>query len=216
MTSVTIRYVFKLRFVLLGLMIVFIGYYELISCSTDGSNSFFGAYVLFIVWLIWLLIGSLVRITWKGSLFINPLWAPGGGLLYKTCLLWYVSWVIIHAWFCSFSAAETRWSHLLKTLGRLEEKKDYTDCESENMKWQQKKSDLIQKDPVTCARNFEHMVQLFIKDVLKSDEMPIGEIADFFTEWISTRMFFFFLKEFNYLQNPLKRNVSATCSIFFD
>ena len=35
------------------------------------------------------------------------------------------------------------------------------------MTWQQK-SDLIQKDPVTCARNFEHMVQLFIKDVLKS------------------------------------------------
>ena len=48
------------------------------------------------------------------------------------------------------------------------------------MTWQQK-SDLIEKDPVACARNFDHMVQLFIKDVLKSDEMPIGE--DFFTEW---------------------------------
>ena len=59
------------------------------------------------------------------------------------------------------------------------EKKDYTDCESENMTWQQK-SGLIQKDPVTFARNFGHMVQLFIKDVLKSDEMPIGEIVDFF------------------------------------
>ena len=35
-------------------------------------------------------------------------------------------------WFCSFSAAETRWSHLLKTLGRRVEKKDYTDCEIEN------------------------------------------------------------------------------------
>ena len=82
-------------------------------------------------------------------------------------------------WFCSFSAAVTRWSHLLKTLGRLVEKKDYTDCEIENMTWQQK-SDLIQKDPVTSARNFEHMVQLFIRDVLKSDEMPIEEIVDFF------------------------------------
>ena len=190
MTSVTIRYVFKLRFVLLGLKIVSIGYYELISCTTDGSNSFFGAYVLFIVWLIWLLIGSLVRITRKRLTIYKPPVSPGGALPYKTCLLWYVSWVIIHAWFCSFSAAETRWSRLLKTLGRLEEKKDYTDCESENMKWQQK-SYLIQKDPLTCARNFEHMVQLFIKDVLKSDEMPIGEIADFFTEWTSTRMFFF-------------------------
>ena len=82
-------------------------------------------------------------------------------------------------WFCSFSAAETRWSHLLKTLGRLVEKKDYTDYEIENMAWQQK-SDLIQKDPVTCARNFEHMVQLFIRDVLKSDAMPVGEIVDLF------------------------------------
>ena len=32
-------------------------------------------------------------------------------------------------WFSSFSAAERRWSHVLKTLGRLVEKKDYTDCQ---------------------------------------------------------------------------------------
>ena len=44
----------------------------------------------------------------------------------------------------------------------LVEKKDYIDCEIENIIWQQK-SDLIQKDPVACARNFEHicMAQLF-------------------------------------------------------
>ena len=51
------------------------------------------------------------------------------------------------------------------------------------MTWQQKldlKLDLIQKGPVTCARKFEHMVQLFVKDVLKSNVMPIGEIVDFF------------------------------------
>ena len=40
-----------------------------------------------------------------------------------------------------------------------------------------KKSDLIQKDPVTCARNFEHMIQLFIKDVFKSNLMSFGEIV---------------------------------------
>ena len=32
-------------------------------------------------------------------------------------------------WFCSFSAAETRWTHLLKTLGRIVEKKEYMDEE---------------------------------------------------------------------------------------
>ena len=46
------------------------------------------------------------------------------------------------------------------------------------MTWQQK-SDLIQNYPVICTRNFEHMVQLFIEDVLKSNIMPIGEMVDF-------------------------------------
>ena len=82
-------------------------------------------------------------------------------------------------WFCSFSAAETRWTHLLKTLGRILEKKEYSNEEINKMTWQQK-SNLIQRDPITCARNFEHMVQLFIHDVLRSNVMPIGQIVDFF------------------------------------
>jgi len=44
----------------------------------------------------------------------------------------------------------------------------------------QKKSDLIKNDPVTCARDFEHMLQLFLRDILKSALKPIGEVADFF------------------------------------
>ena len=39
--------------------------------------------------------------------------------------------------FFSLSAAETRWSHLLKVLDRLAEKKDYTDYEIDNKTWQQ-------------------------------------------------------------------------------
>ena len=76
----------------------------------------------------------------------------------------------------------------------------------------QQKSDLIEKDPVNCARNFEHMVELFLKDVLKSDEMPIGEIVDFFYRVKFKQECLFLLKEFKYLQNPLKRNVSTTYS----
>ncbi|CAB3987819.1 ATP-dependent DNA helicase PIF1 [Paramuricea clavata] len=82
-------------------------------------------------------------------------------------------------WFCSFSAAETRWIHLIKILGRLIDNKDYTDDEVKQMTWQ-KKSELIQKDPVTCARNFEQMVQLFIHNFIKSSGHPIGEVVDFF------------------------------------
>ncbi len=36
-------------------------------------------------------------------------------------------------WFCSFSAAETRWIHLIKILGRLIDNKDYTDDEVKQM-----------------------------------------------------------------------------------
>ena len=56
-------------------------------------------------------------------------------------------------WFCSFSAAETRWNHLLKMLGRLVNHREYSDCEINKMTWQ-KKSELIiiQNDPVTYAR----------------------------------------------------------------
>ena len=82
-------------------------------------------------------------------------------------------------WFCSFSAAETRWPHLLKMLARLVEKKQYTDDEISGMTWQ-KKSELIRKDPVTCARNFEHLFRLFLYTFLRSKQMPIGEIEDFF------------------------------------
>jgi len=48
-------------------------------------------------------------------------------------------------YFCSFSAAETRWKHLLKILGRVVENKHCTDSEISEMNWQ-KKSELIQKD----------------------------------------------------------------------
>ena len=82
-------------------------------------------------------------------------------------------------WFASFSAAETKWLHLLKILGKIVENCSYSDEEVKAWSWQ-RKSELIQKDPVTCARNFEHMVQVFIYKFLKSAEKPIGEITDFF------------------------------------
>lgn len=82
-------------------------------------------------------------------------------------------------WFCSFSAAETRWTHLLKILARLVENRNYSENEIRDMTWQ-KKSELIRKDPVTCARNFEHMFRVFLNTFLKSKEKPISEIQDYF------------------------------------
>ena len=81
--------------------------------------------------------------------------------------------------FGSFSAAETKWIHLLKMLGKLVDTIDYTNEQLENMTWEEK-CRLIQSDPVTCARQFDYQVQTFIRDFLLSDCAPLGQVEDWF------------------------------------
>jgi hypothetical protein len=82
-------------------------------------------------------------------------------------------------WFMSLSAAETRWIDLLRTLGNLLEKNQYSDEEILNFDWT-KKSDLIKSDPVTCVRFFDHRIHTFIHNVLLSPHNPIGKVRDYF------------------------------------
>ena len=81
--------------------------------------------------------------------------------------------------FLSLSAAETKWTHLLKNLGRIVDKREYSDDEIKKMKWDTT-TRLIQSDPITCARHFEYQLQTFIKDFIKSKHAPLGELLDFF------------------------------------
>jgi hypothetical protein len=54
-----------------------------------------------------------------------------------------------------------------------------SDEELEKMNWNEI-TKLVQKDPVTCSRFFDHRVQQFIKIVLKSEFHPIGKVNDYF------------------------------------
>ena len=81
--------------------------------------------------------------------------------------------------FCSFSAAETKWQHLLIILGKLIDKRNYSDDELDNLSWEEKER-LIQSDPVTCARHFDYQVQQLIGKVLLSKVSPLGKIEDWF------------------------------------
>ena len=81
--------------------------------------------------------------------------------------------------FISLSAAETRWHHLLRILGQTVDNKCYTDEEIEKLSWPHK-SRLIQTDPITCARHFDHTLRAFITNFLKSPQAPIGKLLDFF------------------------------------
>ena len=82
-------------------------------------------------------------------------------------------------WFMSLSAADTRWTDLLKMLAKLNDGIDYSEKELENLSWQEK-TKLVQKDPVTCTRYFDHRVQEFLNTVLKSSCEPIGKLLDYF------------------------------------
>ena len=79
--------------------------------------------------------------------------------------------------FCSFSSAETQWTHLLRILGKLVNNKEYT--ELENLNWEEK-CKLIQSDPVTCARHFDYQRNQFLRNFLMSSLAPLGKIADWF------------------------------------
>ena len=85
----------------------------------------------------------------------------------------------IPTWFCSFSAAETKWEPLLCSLSKLLNGKILSTVDVNNLNWQEK-CNLIKSDPVTCARYFDFRIQCFIRHVLKHSSRPIGEIADFF------------------------------------
>ena len=85
----------------------------------------------------------------------------------------------IPTWFCSFSAAETKWEPLLQSLSKLVNGKNITLEEARTLNWHEKCT-LIKSDPVTCARYFDYRVQAFIKNVLKHPSLPIGDIVDFF------------------------------------
>ena len=56
---------------------------------------------------------------------------------------------------------------------------EYSEKELEDLSWQEK-TRLVQKDPVTCSRYFDHRVQEFLNTVLKIRCEPIGKLLDYF------------------------------------
>ena len=79
----------------------------------------------------------------------------------------------------SLSAADTRWTDLLRMLAKLSDGIEYSEKEIDEMTWQEK-TKLVQKDAVTCSRYFDDRVQEFLNTVLKIDCEPIGKAKDYF------------------------------------
>ena len=81
--------------------------------------------------------------------------------------------------FFSLSAADTKWTNLLISLGKLLHNVTYTESDIESMTWAEKCT-LISSHPAACARYFHNHVQKFFKYVLHSPQSPFGHLEDFF------------------------------------
>ena len=82
--------------------------------------------------------------------------------------------------FLSLSANDLNWSELIIVLGKLVDDKDYTEAVKSNGLTWETRSRLVQSDPVTCVRHFDHRVSKFIETILKSPESPLGVLKDYF------------------------------------
>ena len=60
--------------------------------------------------------------------------------------------------FLFLSANDLHWPELIKTLGKLVDNKDYTEAiKSNTLSWETR-SRLVQSDPISCERHFDHRV----------------------------------------------------------
>ena len=78
--------------------------------------------------------------------------------------------------FLTLSAAETKWPELLRILKEiLDDVKLPTDAVLE-LQWNER-AELIRRDPVTCARYFDHRSKELFR-VLRSEVCPLGKLTD--------------------------------------
>ena len=62
--------------------------------------------------------------------------------------------------FATCSAAETKWKDLLNLLCKKNHNKEVSDDDFDKITYMQK-AELIQKDPLTCARHFQYRRHIF-------------------------------------------------------
>ena len=82
----------------------------------------------------------------------------------------------IPTWFLTLSAADLRWPEVIFSIAR-QYGQSFTDDDIEKMSWEEKCT-WIRNNPVTCARHFDHRLNVFLKKVIFGPGEPIGKITD--------------------------------------
>ena len=81
--------------------------------------------------------------------------------------------------FFSLSAADTRWTPLLKCLCKLVNNRDVTEQYIDEEMSFQEKCRLVAKHPAACSRYFHHRVQKFIRLILMNANSQFGHMKDY-------------------------------------
>ncbi len=77
--------------------------------------------------------------------------------------------------FCTFSAAEMRWSEVITAIKAQQgESVNFSELD-----WSEK-CEILRSNPVTVMRMFEKRVEALMRDLIMSPAQPIGEVIDFF------------------------------------
>ena len=80
--------------------------------------------------------------------------------------------------FLTLSAAETKWAELLKILKQILDDVKLSVEEVVEFQWSER-AGLIRRDPVTCARYFDHRSKELLK-ALRSELSPLAKLTDYY------------------------------------
>ncbi|XP_078619175.1 uncharacterized protein LOC144886422 [Branchiostoma floridae x Branchiostoma japonicum] len=83
----------------------------------------------------------------------------------------------IPTWFLTLSAADMQWPEVIRSIAH-QYGTYLTDDDVKNMSWEQK-CKWLRSNPVTAARQFNHRLNLFFKEVIGGQCHPIGELQDY-------------------------------------
>ena len=80
-------------------------------------------------------------------------------------------------WFFTLSAADMKWPDVIQIIAK-QYGVVYTDEDVANLSFDDK-SNWLKRNPVTAARHFQHRLNTFFQEFLKSAAHPLGEIQDY-------------------------------------
>ena len=85
----------------------------------------------------------------------------------------------IPTFFSSLSSADSRWKDLIRSIGIVVDKQNYSDEEIDAMPYMEKNR-ILNSDPVTCCRFFDNRFNILLNEVIYSPLHPLGEVVDHF------------------------------------